>query len=54
MNNPELEQKLHGLGESAIKVLEKRTGLKLSGLSSVEIKKQVKAWEKSKKGLLNA
>jgi hypothetical protein len=39
--------KLEGVSDLAISILEKRTGLKLAGLSVVEVKQRVKEWTNS-------
>jgi len=49
MSREELEQKIKGLSDSALRILEKRTGLQLSGLSFAEVNRQLKVWEKAQK-----
>jgi hypothetical protein len=43
--------KLDGVADLAISILEKRTGLKLAGLSDAEVKQRVAEWTKSRESM---
>ena len=47
MGKEELEQKMRGVADMALRELEKRTGLQLQGLSPSDVKRRVKEWEKT-------
>ncbi len=49
MSDDKLREKMEKVANLAIGILEKRTGLNLSGLSTAERNRRVKEWEKSQK-----
>ena len=43
--------KLEGISDLAISILEKRTGLKLAGLSDAEVRQRVAEWTRSRESI---